>query len=334
MADIAKQLGISKASVSYALNGNPGVGEETRQRVLDVAAQLGWRPSASARALTGSGVKVVGLALARPTESVATETFFIRFLAGVESLLSRRGWSLLLRIIGDHPHLEVETYRMWWGEGRIDGVILIDERYQDPRIPAIEQLGLPAVLCGGPLPTTTIPCLWTDQNADAAVLVDHLAQLGHRRIAHLSGPREFTHERGRQEGVRASARRHGVTLTTISTGYDPVRAGQQSLRLLDRSDRPTAVIYGNDLMAVTALNALQSHGIRVPEDLSICSWDDSPLTELASTPITSLARNTKAFGESAARMLLDQVAGAEVADERVDASQLRARASSGPAPTS
>src|SRR5579875_2183339 len=116
MADIARQLGISRAAVSYALNGQPGVAADTRERVLKLAVDLGWHPSASARALMGSDIKVIGLALSRPTDTFAVDSFFFEFLAGVESLLAERGWSLLLRVIGDVPELEIATYRRWWGE--------------------------------------------------------------------------------------------------------------------------------------------------------------------------------------------------------------------------
>ncbi|MFC6705864.1 LacI family DNA-binding transcriptional regulator [Flexivirga alba] len=119
MADIAKQLGISRAAVSYALNGQPGVAADTRERVLKLAVDLGWHPSASARALTGSDIKVIGLALSRATDAFAVDSFFLEFMAGVESVLVQRGWSLLLRVIGDVPAVEVETYRRWWGRGAL-----------------------------------------------------------------------------------------------------------------------------------------------------------------------------------------------------------------------
>ena len=98
--------------------------------------------------------------------------------------------SLLLRVVGDHPDEEIHVYERWWGERRIDGVILLDERYRDPRIKAVERIGLPAVLCGGPVKDVAMPCLWTDQVGDAAVAVQHLVDLGHRRIAHVSGPKD------------------------------------------------------------------------------------------------------------------------------------------------
>src|SRR5450756_1676597 len=100
MGDIARRLDISKTAVSYALNGQPGVSSATRQRVLDLAKDLGWYPSSSARALSGAETGVIGLVLSRPSDLLTIETFFIHFLSGIEQVLTERGSSLLLRIIG------------------------------------------------------------------------------------------------------------------------------------------------------------------------------------------------------------------------------------------
>ncbi|HWC23772.1 MAG TPA: LacI family DNA-binding transcriptional regulator [Flexivirga sp.] len=330
MADIAKQLGISRAAVSYALNAQPGVAADTREAVLKLAMELGWHPSASARALMGSDIKVIGLALSRPTETFAVDSFFFEFLAGVESVLVERGWSLLLRVIGDLPEVEVETYRRWWGEGRIDGVILVDERHHDERIAAIEEIGLPAVLCGGPRKGIDLPCIWTDQAGDAALIVEHLAALGHRHIAHVGGPREFVHERGRQRGVRTAAARQGIEVTTIEGTYAPADARAAVDRLVEEPDPPTALIFSNDHTSVAGLQQLRARGKSVPREFSVVSWDDSPLTQAVEPQLTSLFRDNQLYGRQAAETLLSLVAGQHPSLVAVRRSELRERASSGP----
>ncbi|AKU19105.1 hypothetical protein VV02_19195 [Luteipulveratus mongoliensis] len=332
MSDMARQLGISKAAVSYALNGQPGVAATTRERVLALAQELGWHASSSARALSGSQTKVVGLVLSRSPDLLTTETFFMRFLAGVESVLSERGWSLLLRVIGDHPEVEIETYERWWGERRIDGVILLDERYRDPRVNTVERVGLPAVLCGGPLKDAAIPCLWTDQGGDAALVVQHLAELGHRRVAHLAGPAEFVHERARRRGVRRAARAVGIDVETIEAPYTGPGAGERTRELLTRPEPPTAIIYASDVTALAGIRAATAMGVRVPDDLSVVSWDDSQLAGLVTPSLTALSRDTPAYGRLAAEVLLDLVAGSHRGRVQVDASVLKARESTAAAP--
>lgn len=333
IADIARDLGISKAAVSYALTGRPGVGHETRQRVLAAAEQMGWYPSSSARALTGAETGVVGLVLSRPPELLTFETFFVHLLAGLEQVLAERGSSLLLRVIGDHPQEEVATYRRWWGERRIDGVILLDERYRDPRLDQIREAMIPAVLCGGPLRDWTMPALWTDHGADADLAVAHLHALGHRRLAHVSGPTEFVHERARRRGVRRAATKRGMTVRTVEGAYTGPDAARHTTRLLvDPDERPTAIVYGSDVMAASGLAAAVEAGLRVPDDLSLLSWDDSQLATLMRPSVTALRRDNLGYGVLAGHTLLDLVEGRNRGLVQLPASDLVVRDSTGPAP--
>jgi DNA-binding LacI/PurR family transcriptional regulator len=327
IADIARDLGISKAAVSYALNGRPGVGAQTRERVLAAAEALGWHPSSSARVLTGADAGVVGLVLSRDPELLTFETFFVHLLAGLEKVLAERGSSLLLRVIGDHPDQEIQTYRRWWGERRIDGVILLDERYRDPRIPPIAQLEIPAVLCGGPLKDWKMPALWTDHGADAEVAVEHLHALGHRRIAHVSGPMEFVHERARRRGVRRAAARRGMEVTTVEGAYTGPSAGRHTKALMSgpAAERPTALVFGSDVMAASGLTAAAELGLSVPADVSVLSWDDSQLATLMRPSVTALRRDNIGYGELAGTCLMDLLQGRNRGAVQLPASQLVVR---------
>jgi DNA-binding LacI/PurR family transcriptional regulator len=330
MSDIARRLDISKAAVSYALNGQPGVSSATRQRVLDLAKDLGWYPSSSARALSGAETGVIGLVLARPSDLLTIETFFIHFLSGVEQVLTERGSSLLLRVIGEHPDAETKTYERWWGERRVDGVILVDERYHDMRIPAVERLGLPAVLCGGPIKGSELPCLWTDHAADSSTVMEHLVGLGHERIAHVSGPARFVHERARRRGVRRAASALGVTVETLESEYTGPQAAEVTHRLLDRPEPPTAIVFASDVMALAGLGVAAARGVPVPARLSVVSWDDSYLTTLVHPAVTALWRDTPAYGSLAASVLLDLTDGRNRGRIQVPGSTLRVRETTAP----
>lgn len=330
MGDVAKRLGISKAAVSYALNGQPGVSSETRMRVLALAKELGWYASSSARALSGAETGVVGLVLSRPSDLLTIETFFIHFLSGVEKVLTERGSSLLLRVIGEHPEAEINTYERWWGERRVDGVILVDERHQDLRLSAVERLGLPAVLCGGPIKGSSLPCLWTDQGADATKVMEYLVSLGHGRIAHVSGPPRFVHERTRRRGVRRAAKTLGVVVETHEAEYTGSQAADVTRRLLDQPGPPTAIVYASDVMALAGLGVASALGVPVPAQLSVVSWDDSYLTTLVHPAVTALWRDTPAYGALAASMLLDLVDGRNRGRMQLPASTLNVRETTAP----
>jgi DNA-binding LacI/PurR family transcriptional regulator len=330
MRDMARRLDISKAAVSYALNGQPGVSEATRAKVLHLAKDLGWYPSSSARALSGAETGAIGLVLSRPSDLLTIESFFIHFLSGVEQVLTERGSSLLLRVIGEHPEAEIHTYERWWGERRVDGVILVDERFHDMRLPALAGLGLPAVLCGGPVNDSAMPCLWTDHGADASTVVQHLVALGHKRIAHVSGPPRFSHERARRRGVRLAGRTLGADVETIEAEYTGPQAAQATQRLLNQPEPPTAIVYASDVMALAGLGVAAECGVSVPERLSVVSWDDTYLTTLVHPTVTALFRDTPGYGALAASVLLDLVEGHNMGAVQVPASILRARETTAP----
>jgi DNA-binding LacI/PurR family transcriptional regulator len=133
IAGLADRLGLSKASVSYALNGLPGVSDETRERVLALAEELGWHPSSSARALSRARSDTIGIVLRRDPGLLGAEPYYMSLLAGVESELSETGQSLLLRMVGADTGQEVAAYRRWSAEARVDGVMLFDITFDDTR---------------------------------------------------------------------------------------------------------------------------------------------------------------------------------------------------------
>src|SRR5688572_16525188 len=157
--DIAERAGVSKGAVSYALNGQPGVSDETRERILSIARELGWYPNRAARALSAARADACGLVLARPAATIAHEPFFMEFIAGVEAELSSHSTALTLQLV-ETVQDELAVYRRWWGEHRVDGVFMADLRIDDPRVEELRRLGLPAVVVGGPLESGALPAVW------------------------------------------------------------------------------------------------------------------------------------------------------------------------------
>ena len=145
ITDVATAAGVSKGAVSFALNGRPGISEETRRRILATAEDLGWTPSARARALSNSRSHAVGLVVARAPEVLSVDAFFPAFIAGLETALSARGHALLLQVA---EHDDLVAYRRLAQEARVDGVLLTDLRVDDERPALLEELGLPCVLIG------------------------------------------------------------------------------------------------------------------------------------------------------------------------------------------
>ena len=200
--DIAQRAGVSKGAVSYALNGRPGVSDDTRDRILAIADELGWYPNRAARALSAARADACGLVVARPARTIALEPFFMEFIAGVESELASRSIALTIQLVRDVRE-EIAVYRRWWGEHRVDGVLVVDLRIDDPRVEELPRLGLPAVVIGGPLGNPELPCVWHDEAAVVTEAIRYLAALGHSRIAHVCGVAEFVHTQQRTSAFRA-----------------------------------------------------------------------------------------------------------------------------------
>ncbi|KNB53792.1 LacI family DNA-binding transcriptional regulator [Streptomyces caatingaensis] len=332
--DIARRAGVSPSAVSFALNGRPGVSPATRDRVRRVAEQLGWRPSTAARALSGEGAATVGLVLARPARTLGVESFFLQLVSGVQEALSERHFGLLLQVVED-VSAECAVHHRWWAERRVDGVLVVDPREDDPRYAQLAALGLPAVIVGapaGPLPPSAgaISAVCADDTAAMAAIVDHLHSLGHRRITHIAGLPGLAHTRRRIASLRAEADRRGLhRVASLVTDYSDAQGAEATHRVLAAPRPPTALVYDNDVMAVAGLAAAGRRGLSVPGDLSIVAWDDSVLCRTAHPSLTALSRDTPAFGHRAARHLLALLDGAPPVRVHEEPLRLEARGSTG-----
>ncbi|WP_117208078.1 LacI family DNA-binding transcriptional regulator [Allorhizocola rhizosphaerae] len=307
IADVARAAGVSKGAVSYALNGQRGVSEATRQRILAIADSLGFRPSSAARALSGATAMAVGLALRRPARILGIEPFFMELISGVEAELSARSYALTLQVVSTVDE-EVAIYRRWWGERRVDGVLVCDLRVTDERMAVLDELQLPAVVIGGPV-DGGLTSVSSDDAAAVTETVEYLAALGHRRIARVGGLPDLLHTEIRSRAFVAACERLGLPeATTVCTDYSGEEGGRVTRRLLSARERPTAIIYDNDVMAIAGLGVAQEMGVTVPARLSIVAWDDSPLCQLVHPALTAIGRDIPAYGALAARTLLAAIA--------------------------
>jgi DNA-binding LacI/PurR family transcriptional regulator len=332
ISDIAHRAGVSKVAVSYALNGQPGVSEATRKRIVAIAQEIGFNPSSAARALSGANAQAIGLALCRPARTLGLEPFFMDLISGVEAELSAHSYALMLQVVAD-AEAEVALYRRWWGERRVDGVLVCDLRDDDPRVPALEKLKLPAVVIGGPGHTGRLPNVWSDDSAAIVEVIEYLYALGHRRIARVGGIPQLRHTRIRTEAFTAVADRLGLTeAASVTSDYSGEEGARATRRLLSAAARPTAIVFDNDVMAIAGLGVAQEMGLSVPADLSIVAWDDSALCQLVHPSLTALQRDIPAYGAHAAALLLAAIAGRPYERVQDETARLAPRRSTAPPP--
>lgn len=315
ISDIAKRAGVSIGAVSYALNDRPGVSVETRARVKQVAADLGWAPNMAARSLSASRTGTVGLVLTRNPRTLGVEQFFMRFIAGIEEELSPRDQSLLLQVV---PSLdaEIRTLERWHASRRVDGVILVDLRIDDPRLELMASLpGMPYVLAGDPNVADGSTCVWTDDATATQECVRFLASLGHRHVARVSGIADLAHTAIRDEAFRDEVKAKGMSGAIVRTNYTPEQGRQATRSLLLSDDPPTAIIYDNDVTALAGMGAVEELGQRVPDDVSIVAWDDSPLCAATRPQLTALGHDIVSHGSHTARVLMKILDGEPVTSE-------------------
>ncbi len=323
---IAERAGVSKGAVSYALNGRPGVSDDTRERILAIAGELGWYPNRAARALSAARAQACGLVLARPARLLALEPFFMEFIAGVESELARRSVALTLQLVEDLDE-EIAVYRRWWGEHRVDGVLMVDLRLEDPRVARLAELGLPAVVVGGPLPNGDLASVWHQEGPAMVDAVRYLAALGHTRIARIAGPSEFVHTAMRSAAFDEAARELGLVPETIETDYTPESGARATRRVLSSPARPSAIVYDSDVLAVSGLGVVQQMGLSVPDDVSIVAWDDSLISQVVHPPLTAVTRDILQYGMAAGRHLLAVIDGVAEGDCETPRGELTVRGS-------
>lgn len=331
ISDIARRAGLTKAAVSFALNGQPGVSAETRKRVLEIARQIGWQPHSAARALSEGRVGAFGLVVNRPARLLGVEPFFMQLISGIQAELSRDHVSLLFTVAQDQDD-EIALYRRWWAQHRVDGVFLVDLQVDDRRVSVLEELRMPAVVIGGPSGVGALPAAWVDDSSAMRTVVEHLVALGHRRIGWVAGIEHLVHTQTRAGAFAQAIRELGVSGVSVSGDYTGESGAQATETLLRAEEPPTAIVYDNDLMAISGLTASRRAGFRVPENLSLVAWDDSALCELVDPPLTAVHRDVLGYGAAAATRLARVLDGHPAGSQKGAGHELLRRGSTGRAP--
>ena len=249
----------------------------------------------------------VGLVIARPPETLGADPFFGMFVAGIETVLSRRGFALLMQVVPTHVS-EEEAYARLAAERRVDGVFVTDLRIDDERPGLLDRLGLPAVLIA-PDGRGDGRCVVVEDRSGIQAAVRHLVDLGHTRIAHVSGPRTYVHGESRRtafiDAMETAGLGAGLHVESDFSTEGGVAATEELLGLGPR-ERPTAIVYANDLMAAAGIAVARSRGLDVPEDLSVTGFDDAPVSAVLVPGLTTVRTDVVGWGAAAAEALLDQ----------------------------
>lgn len=330
LGDVAAQAGVSISAVSRVLSQAPGarVSERTRERILQAARDLQYRPNFAGRALKSARTKVIGLVVPDLTNALFTE-----LMHGAEDEAASHGYTVLLgRSSEVSPDGEVIARLI--GEGRVDGMVLqVGDGVPTDDLGTLLESPAPIVLINSVHPGRVGSVLLDDQTG-ARLATEHLLELGHRHILLVNGvPRSLTAKR-RREGFRDAMKAAGVPLATVwetRYGYSE-SAGRRALqRILALGPRPTAVVVANVNAAVGLLSAARAASVRVPDDLSVATVHDSWTAENTWPPLTAVNMQFYAMGRTAVRQVIARIeTGESAADVITDpAPRLIVRESTG-----
>jgi LacI family transcriptional regulator len=304
--DVARRAGVSTMTVSRVINRSGYTSQETRARVERAVVDLGYVPNALARHLRSKRTRTVALVL-----SDLTNPFFTTIARGVEDVAASHDFAVMFCNTDESESEEIEYLRMLI-QRRIDGVLLVPASSSGTSLRLLRSHGVPVVIVDRRVPSPLVDEVRSDSEAGAYQLIRHLIDLGHRRIAMLSGSRGISTSADRVRGYQRALNDAGIAFDDGLVLYEGfgvdggLRMGRQ---LLDLSPQPTALFAANNFIAFGAIRALREVGTRVPDDMSLVAFDDLPDDWLVDPFITVVNQRAYEMGRRAAELMLERLAG-------------------------
>ncbi len=304
--DIARQLNLSKATVSRALTGHPHVNAETRRKILELAQQLNYQRNQVAISLLTSQTHTVGIMV---PEFISY--FFPKVIIGAQEALTEAGYNVVICHSNESYETEVTNARALMAS-RVDGLIVshTKETRNFDHFRQFQRQGIPVVFFNRVCEDMDVPKVVVDDYAGALEAVEHLIQTGRRRIAHLAGPNTLPNSRNRLNGYRDALQKHGLPVESdLIISYDLTleKANIYVNHLLNLPQPPDALFAINDPTAIEALTVIKGRGLRVPDDVAVVGFSDDPLSALIEPGLTTVAQPVHEIGQQAARLLVEQL---------------------------
>lgn len=332
--DVAKKAGVSQPTVSRALSGDPRISEQTRERVAEAARHLGYFPNVAARTLITNRTSTVGVVVGD-----VGNLFFAEQLNALQKELQRNGYrTALFQESADHKEAGEDVLPLLFGNA-LDGAIFCTGRLNSATPKRLAAEGLPVVLLNRYVEGIAADCVTADNLGGGGLAARHLAGLGHRRIGLILGPENTSTSRDREQGFLAALREEfglrvppelrRVGLYSHESGY------RLCSQLLNEQRPPTAIMCGNDVIALGALDAAAAARVKVPENLSIVGFDDLLVSRWETISLTTIHQPINLMAETAARMLVERIERGYEGPPRAETFpvSLAERATTGPPPS-
>jgi LacI family transcriptional regulator len=322
LRDVARVAGVHPGTASRALNEETRalVNEETARRVLEAAEQLGYRPNPIARGLKTNRSYTIGVLIPD-----LTNPLFPPILRGIEDRLEESGYTPLMANTDNDPERE----RIDWHAMRarqVDGIVSATARRDRGLLDELIESGIPVVLVNRRAPESGVPSATADDRQGIRLAVEHLTQLGHRRIAHIAGPLELSTGLDRHEAFHETMGELGLEadpqLVVVTRAFTESEGAKACAELLDRGARPTAIAAANDLIALGCYDVFAERGISCPDEISVVGFNDMPFADRFQPPLTTIRIPHYELGTAAAELMLENLlnGGAPPRDIRLEPS--------------
>lgn len=311
ISDVAAFAGVSHQTVSRVLNQHPSVREITRARVLAAIDQLGYRPNSAARALASGRSKTLGV--------VALDTSLygpVSTLLGIQEAAQKHGYFVSVVAVHSLDRQSVrDAVRHLTGQA-VDGLAVITPYTSAHEALTFLPRSLPVVAVEGD-PEGGTSVVMVDQAMGGRLATEHLLSFGHQTVFHVAGPSEWLEARGRLQGWREALERAGAPINPPISGDWTPQSGYHAGQILAQVPEATAIFAGNDSMALGVLRALHERGRRVPDDVAVVGFDDTPESAHFIPPLTTVRQDFQAVGHAAVELLVEQLASGPERQERV-----------------
>ncbi|KIF71047.1 LacI family transcriptional regulator [Streptomyces sp. AcH 505] len=319
LEEVAALAGVGRGTVSRVINNSPRVKDSTRALVEQAISELGYVPNRAARALAGSRTDAVALVIPENEKRFFAEPYFSDIVHGVADGFADTDMQLLLTFL--RTESERKRFLQYAGARRVDGVLLVSVHGSDPLPDLLAQIGLPTVLGGRRSADEPVAYVDADNAGGARSAVAHLAGSGRRAIATVTGPPDMYVAQSRLRGYEDAVRDVSGAApdsSWIANGDFTEEGGRRATaELLDRHPELDAVFAASDVMAAGALHTLRAAGRRIPQDVAVVGFDDSPIARHTDPGLTSVRQPVEEMGRTMARVLLTALGAPEAAREHV-----------------
>lgn len=312
--DVAKVAGVSTSTVSRVISNHPKISKETKDSVYKIIEQLNYHPNIIAQSLANSSTRILGLILPNNEESLFKNPFFTQIMTGISVYAQKKGYYIMYAFSSSQKE-ELNFIKSYTNSKIVDGIILLTSRSNDKCINYLDKQNYPFVVVGRPENADGV--LWVDNDNYKAMYdaVSNLISKGHTNIGFISGPMDFNFSRDRLLGYTQALKDNKINISEefiIQETDHNEECGYRAIKAILSKGKPTAIVTTDDLLAYGAMKAIQND---LSSTIAMVSFNNTPLAEYQTPPLSSVDINPEKLGYYAAKLLIQKLKGEEMANK-------------------